>query len=282
MKKEVSVWTALVTPFQDGSLDFDSFETLLKDQAKAKTGVVLFGSTGEGLALTLEEKQKLLERALAVEDIPFLVGLPGFQWPQVESWIKWCNQFPVAGYLAPVPMYAKPGIEGQREWFSRILDAADVPVMLYNIPSRSGIALSEVALHALQDHPRLWALKDSGGDQFQSYQRAAPNLTLYAGDDSAFPLLAPLGAKGIVSIMSNVWPAETQAYATMCLKEGHVPEWVKDLDAALFKASNPVPIKALLAHLGKISSPEVRPPLSHRDLKDLSQLIALNSRINNP
>lgn len=273
--KTVSLWTALVTPmFEDGVIDWASLESLLRQQERAGNGVVLLGSTGEGLAIEESEKRTMLERACALNlTTPLMVGVGGFNLSATLQWLEFCERLPLAGYLMVTPLYAKPGVRGQTAWFSRLLDAVKKPCMLYNIPSRAGCALAVSAVKELASHPHFWAIKESSGslNEFQAYREAAPEVAMYSGEDGLMPFLASAGACGLVSVMANAWPEATREYVKRSLAgehEGLMPFWAK-ASASLFATSNPVPVKALLHDKGWIATPCVRPPLCHRDLTTL-------------
>jgi 4-hydroxy-tetrahydrodipicolinate synthase len=272
------LWTAVVTPmFPDGSIDFDGLKNLLEFQAKTNLGVVLLGSTGEGLSLGLEEKKRVLEFAVGLElKIPLMVGIPGFDLTQTLEWIDYCETLPISAYLMVVPLYSKPGPKGQELWFKSLMDKATRPCMLYNIPSRSGTFLHLETVKSLSFHPNFWAIKEASGspEKFKEYVKQAPKIMVYSGDDELTPAFAPLGAKGLISVASNVWPRETALYVNYCLKGKSAltsPVWGQACKA-LFMATNPIPVKALLHLRGMIAHSSVRLPLSDLDLGETDTL----------
>jgi 4-hydroxy-tetrahydrodipicolinate synthase len=270
--KKTALYTAVITPFgSDGSVNYPELEALLRLQEKAGNGVVVLGSTGEGLALNGEEKREVVRFSASLSlRIPLLVGVGGSQLPETLAFLRFCDTLAVDGYLMPVPLYAKPGKEGQTEWFTALLDAVRKPCMLYNVPSRAGVKLHPEALKRLSSHPNAWSVKEASGSvkEFCDYRRMAPNLAFYSGDDALLPEFAAQGAVGLVSVAANVWPEETARYVRLCLEgkaEPHLALW-KAASESLFTASNPVPVKTLLKRQGRISTACVRPPLSERDL----------------
>jgi len=284
--QKTALYTAIVTPFDAyDKINFSEFETLLRDQEQARNGVVILGSTGEGLALTETEKRELVQFTSKLDlRVPVLSGVGGFQLAQTLDFLNFCETQPnIDGYLMPVPLYAKPGVEGQTEWFTALLNAVKRPAMIYNIPSRSGVKLHLETLKRICQNPNTWAVKESSGSvqELQAFRGAAPNLAYYCGDDALLPAFAAAGAVGLVSVASNVWPAPTHRYVELSLAgkgENLLPIWQPACDS-LFAASNPVPAKALLQKQGRISQARVRPPLSARDLANTSILEAMDKAI---
>ena len=266
------LWTAIITPLDTaGKIDFKSLETLLRKQEKTQNGIVLLGSTGEGMALSRAEKESVLKFAQTLNlNVPCIAGVPGHQLEEALDWIRFAKTTGIKGFLSVTPYYSKPGAKGQTEWFKAILDEAGLPVMLYNVPSRSGIRLAPQVVSELKNHPNLWALKESSGlvDSLLEYKQANPKLTLYCGDDGLMPAFAKAGAIGLVSVASNVWPEATRKMVEYSLaKKGDafIPLWQECTDT-LFLASNPIPTKWLHHYLGEIATAKLRAPLHEDDL----------------
>lgn len=272
------LYTAIVTPFDEaGGVNFTEMETLLRTQEKAGNGVVILGSTGEGMALREEERVELVQKTAALGlKVPVLVGAQGFQLEQTIAFLRLIDSLDIQGYLMPVPLYAKPGLEGQTEWFNALLNAVSKPCMIYNVPSRAGVKLHPEVLRRISSHPNAWAVKEASGSitDFQAYRKAAPSLAFYSGDDSLMPAFAREGAVGLVSVASNAWPIETNRFVRLCLEGKSDPcsELWEKASESLFTASNPVPIKALLHRQGRIQNGRVRPPLNEKDLLSASLL----------
>jgi len=284
--EQTTLWTAMVTPFnEDLSVDLQSFETLLRHQESAGNGVLILGSTGEGLALSYEEKKKVLAHTCSLKlTVPVMVGIGGFNQELTLKWLKFCESQPIDAYVMVTPLYAKPGAKGQIGWFKTLLDAASHPCMLYNVPSRTGCQLSIEAVATLANHPNFWAIKEASGSasQFENYHTAATNIALYSGEDSLLPTLMAEGAKGLVSVTANAWPKATKKYVSKCANrpsEELILLW-RVASEAMFNASNPIPIKKLLYLNGWISTPLVRPPLACEDLKGDEELRRCNELVN--
>jgi 4-hydroxy-tetrahydrodipicolinate synthase len=282
-----ALWTALITPMtQEGEIHFSNLEKLVKRQEEAGNGILVIGSTGEGLALDTSEKQEIVSFMDQYNpSVPWMIGVGGFQIGTQKKWIEFGNSTSADAFLLVNPLYAKPGSEGQFEWFSELLDHSEKPCMLYNIPSRTGVKLTAETFKRLSIHPNCWALKEASGSifNFESFRMAAPDIPVFSGDDALLPYFANAGASGLVSVSSNVWPAATKRYVELCLNgdvKSIFPVW-KYAVAALFSASNPVPTKSLLHQKNVISSAFVRLPLSVEDLPSNDLLLEADAKILN-
>lgn len=281
--KSTFLWTACVTPFNcnGDSIDYQSLQRLLTIQAEAESGVVLLGSTGEGLSLTDSEKCELVEFVCELKlNTKIIISVPGVNLYQTLKWLDFCKDMPIHGYLMTTPIYAKPGIMGQTLWFEKLLERAHVPAMLYNIPSRAGINLHAETVRNLSSHEKFWAIKDSSGtvDTLAQYKKVAPNIEVFCGDDNMIPDMAAKGAAGLVSVASNVWPYVVHEDVKQRLS-GENPQsdiW-QQACKALFIASNPIPTKALLHDIGLIEHKTVRLPLSTEDLPSVETLRQVNA-----
>lgn len=277
--KEPILWTALITPMhEDGTAHFSDLETLIRRQEAAGNGILLLGSTGEGISFTRSEKEEILKFAVSLEpDVPLMAGVAGFQLDEQIEWIRFCNELNIDSYLLVTPLYSKPALKGQIHWFRSLMDEADKKCMLYNIPSRSGIKLLPGVLTELRDHPRIWAVKEASGsaDDFSFYRDTVPELPLYSGDDALLPEFSKFGCSGLVSVASNVWPTATSYYTELSLKgeiEEHLDLW-RGAVKALFSAPNPTAVKIILHLKNLISTPALRPPLSEDDLASYDHLL---------
>lgn len=283
----VPLWTALVTPFlENNHIDFVSLKKIATTQAMAGNGLLLLGSTGEGLALTHAEQLSIIKFVCDLQlDTPIMVAVGGYNLPEQIQWVEQCNDLNVDCFLLGTPLYAKPGVVGQTQWFEALLDAAKFPCMLYNVPSRSGVEIPVETLQNVQNHPNCWAMKEASGDltKFLNYRELCPNIELYSGEDAMLPYLVPAGAKGLVSVCSNVWPQATQTYVQLCLagqtQNNMFPLW-NNAVAALFSVANPIPVKVLMQQQHVIQTPILRAPLTHLELTNSAALMAFDEQIN--
>ncbi len=279
------LWTALVTPFDEhNNIDFDSLANIARAQANAGNGILLLGSTGEGLALTRNEQQTIVEFVCQLNlSAPIMVAVGGYNLAEQLAWVEQCNHYAIDAFLLATPIYAKPGAVGQTAWFKALLDKATFPCMLYNVPSRSAVEIPLATVEALAEHPQFWAIKEASGDinKFLAYRQIAPQIDLYSGEDAMMPYLANAGAKGLVSVCANAWPAASQRYVQYSLAgqvNGLFPLWHNAL-ASLFSVANPIPVKVLMHQQGVISLPNLRPPLTHLELACYQHLIEFDQQI---
>ena len=278
------VWTAVVTPMnEDSSVDYDDLKSVLQAQAAAGNAITILGSTGEALNIDESEKKQILEFAIDLKlGVPLMVGVGGINLNTQLEWIDYLNTLEVDNYLLVVPLYAKPGAEGQYGWFKALLDRANKPCTLYNVPGRTAVKMELEAVKKLNDHPNVWGIKEASGSEaeFAEYAKAVPQAAMFSGDDPLLPAFTKLGAKGVISVAANVWPVATHEVARQCM-EGTFKDdqmW-SQATSALFCASNPVPVKALMSDLGQIKTPELRLPLSSQDMPDLNAVRQANTSV---
>lgn len=281
---EYPLWTALVTPFDsNGDIDYDNLTELVREQQDANNGILLLGSTGEGLALTTQEQQNVVRFVCEMSpNVPLMVAVGGINLQEQLTWLQFCNNQPINALLLGSPLYAKPGIKGQIHWFESLLNATDLPCMLYNVPGRSAVALEPEILTALNQHQNLWALKEASGDitKFETFRRTNPNVAIFSGDDALMPYFAQAGAKGLVSVAANAWPKQTAEFVRRSLAgtPNLFTTW-SDAVNSLFSVANPVPVKVLMHQQGKLNTPNLRPPLTHYELESPAAVLAANQTI---
>lgn len=285
--KDNKLWTALITPMlDDGKIDFDSLEFIVQKQEAAGNGILLLGSTGEGLAIDPDEKKSIVKFVSDLNPkIPVMAGVGGFNLNMQQSWIEYCQKFRVDAFLLVSPLYSKPGPIGMGLWFKSLLDVSEKPCMLYNIPSRTGVKIPPAVLKKLEGHPRLWSLKEASGnlEEYMAFRNITPGLSIFSGDDGLLPSFAKAGCSGLVSVASNVWPEATSSYVDVCL-EGRLADgeqiWAEAV-RALFSASNPIPSKILLTQKGWINRPALRLPLTSHELTDQKRLLEADKAVIN-
>lgn len=272
--EQYPLWTAIVTPMnEDGSIDYDSFEVVLRKQEDAGNGVLILGSTGEGLNLVDQEKKEIVKFTKLLNlSVPMMAGLGGFQLEAQKEFIHFCDEVGVDAFLLVTPIYAKPGKEGQLGWFAQLMKETKTSCMIYNVPSRAGIKMHpDVPASLYNTFPNYMGLKEASGsvEEFKAFRDAAPGAKLYCGDDSLIKDFVSEGAVGLVSVASNAWPKKTKKFLELHLEDNigeAFEDWVVSADL-FFDAPSPIPVKSLLQHKGWIKSDSVRWPLTVDDMK---------------
>ena len=265
-------FTALVTPLSDGAVDLDSLTSLVETQIAAGiTGVVAVGTTGESPTLSHDEKMRVIRRCVEVAKRRCLVlaGTGSFSTRDAVQASREAESLGVDGLLIVAPYYNKPSQEGLFHHFRAIAQATSVPIMLYNIPGRCGVDIGPETVARLAAACRnIVSVKEASGSVeriSELRQRVDDAFTILSGDDSlTLPFMA-VGAVGVVSVASNLFPAEVRALvdfyqtgdaaAAEALHRRCYPMF-KDL----FLEPNPVPVKTALSWSGAMSA-EVRLPL---------------------
>lgn len=280
------LWTALVTPLTPGlQVDYPALKNLVREQVEAKNGILILGSTGEALNLSLEDKKAIVEYVCELNPVsPVMVGVGGHDISAQKSWIQWLEKRAnIQAYLMVTPIYSKPNDEGQYRWFKELMDLSSRPVMLYNVPGRAAKDLSLAAVRKLKDHKNFWAIKEASGSvkHFLDYLCASGNGKVFCGDDALMNDFARAGSYGLVSVASNVWPKETNLYVEQCLENDlEEKELWSSASNSLFCVSNPIPAKALLAAEGRINSNAMMPPLCADDMRNLGAVTDWSKKIN--
>ncbi len=263
-------YTALVTPFHDGALDVEAYQKLLAAQAQAGvTGVVPCGCTGEAATLSDEERMTLLETTLeSVGDRMQVIAGTGTN--STESTIRVTRAAETAGVHAAMlitPYYNKPSQAGLVDHYRRVGEATTIPLILYNVPGRTGVTLSAETIAELYKTGRYVAVKEAGGSiDAVSDIRARSGIGVLSGDDSLTVSMIALGARGVVSVVSNLLPEVVGEMVAAALdgdfkKASEFHFRLLPIMRAAFVESNPSPIKSMLA-MKNLMREEVRPPLA--------------------
>src|SRR5213595_2592232 len=265
-------YTALVTPFQDGKLDLPALEKLIDEQIAAGiTGLVAVGTTGESPTLTHDEKHQIIERVikLAKGRCQVIAGAGTNSTRDSIEAAKFAEKAGADGALLVAPYYNKPSQEGLFRHFKAIAEATKLPIMLYNIPGRCVVDIGPDTVVRLADACRnIVSIKEASGsvERVAELRRRLPeSFTILSGDDSlTLPFMA-VGAVGVVSVASNLFPSEVCALVRAC-ESGDLKSAAKlhrkllPLFKDLFIEPNPVPVKTALGWRGVIAG-EVRLPL---------------------
>jgi 4-hydroxy-tetrahydrodipicolinate synthase len=267
-------YTALVTPFtEDGSaVDFQAYERLIESQLEARvTGLVPCGTTGESPTLTDAEQRELVARAarLCRGRATVVAGVGTNSTKKTLENARAALEAGAEGVMLVMPYYNKPSQDGLFAHVRAVADAVSCPVMLYNIPGRSSVELAvDTLLRILDACPNVAALKDAtGGVNYcqELLSRATRNILVLAGDDALTLPLMSVGARGVVSVTSNLYPRAVSEVVEDALAGRYLEAIAKQkklfpVHRCLFVEPNPQPIKAALALKGRMSA-SVRLPL---------------------
>ena len=278
--------TALVTPFKDGSVDYDAYRVLVRRQVAAGVDfLVPLGSTAETPCLSDEEKQELLKITKdEAAGLPVVAGVGSNSLTATVRNMRVLDPYGADAYLVVVPFYNKPVQEGLYQYFKAVAGETDRQVILYNVPGRTGTNMKTETVLRLAELPNVSAVKEASGDvnQIIDIKRLAPEgfSVLSGNDDQILPLMAS-GCDGVISVASNVAPeavkALTEAVFRSDLKEAvRLNNSLMPLYNACFVESNPISVKAAMSLMGYCSA-EMRLPLTEavQSTKDLlSEVIA--------
>jgi len=265
-------YTALLTPFRDGQLDEPALRALVERQiAAGVSGLVPCGTTGEAPALSAMEWDRVV--AITVETaagrVPVLAGTGANSTTTAIGHTARARQLGADGALVVTPYYNRPTQEGLYRHFATIAEAVDLPLVLYNVPSRTGVNLVPETAVRLAMVPGIVGIKEASGslDQASEIVREAPDaFVVLSGDDSLTLPVMGVGGRGVISVVGNIVPEAVAALTAACLagdfaagRALHLALF--DLCRAMFVETNPVPVKAAAALLG-YCAPEVRLPLA--------------------
>jgi 4-hydroxy-tetrahydrodipicolinate synthase len=279
---------ALVTPFDaNGQIDFAALHKLLAFTAEGVDYWVVNGTTGESAVLLKGEQKKLLAfvKENNPKNLPIVWGMGGNHTQELIAQIKDTDLSGVAAILSVSPYYNKPSQEGIYRHYVAVADASPVPVLLYNVPSRTGSNVTGATTVRLAAHPNIIGTKDASGD-FEQYTYIAKNapdgFLLISGDDMLTVPLISIGGKGVISVLANAFPV-TFAQMTRLALQGNFADAAQlmygfaDINSLLYKEGNPTGIKYVLSRLG-ICEPHLRLPNvlpSEKLCRQLDEILAL-------
>ena len=288
MKKTIftGAATAIITPlFENGGIDYEYFGKLIEWQiSEGIDAIVVCGTTGEASTLTDEEHRDAIAFAVKTVNgrVPVIAGTGSNDTAYAIDLSKFACEAGADALLLVTPYYNKATQKGLIASFLAVADACDLPIILYNVPSRTGCNILPETAAILAEHPNIVAIKEASGNISQIAELAAVTrgkLDIYSGnDDQIVPILA-LGGKGVISVLSNPLPRET---SEMCHKffKGDIEGSLKmQLDLlplvnALFCEVNPIPVKAAMAAMGFCQN-NVRLPLTVMEADHEAKLLAL-------
>lgn len=253
--------TALITPITESGIDYEAFGKLIDWQIdEGVNALVICGTTGESSTLTDGEHREAITYAVkrAAHRVPIIAGTGSNDTAYALSLTEFSCKAGVDGVLVVTPYYNKATQNGLIQMFTKIADVSSVPLILYNVPSRTGVNIAPATVKALSKHPNISGIKEAGGNISAVAEIAAlcgDDINIYSGnDDQTVPIMS-LGGKGCISVLSNVLPKKA---SEMCAKmlSGDVKGAAKmqleylPLINALFSEVNPIPVKAAMAAMG--------------------------------
>lgn len=262
------IWVPLVTPFRDGELDVPALQALAcRIAAAGVAGLVVCGSTGEAAALTDREQLMVLDAVLeAAPHCPVIMGLAGSNVAALLAMQQQIQRRPVSGLLVPPPCYIRPSQQGLVKYFRLLAKAASVPLIIYNIPYRTGVTIELDTMRTIARHERVAAIKDCSGNQAMTMQLIADaRLAVLAGEDQQILSTLCLGGTGAITASAHIRPDLFVCMAQL-VQSGELDAARKifyrllPLIQLLFEEPNPAPLKAALAMMGLMND-ELRAPM---------------------
>ena len=269
------LWLPLITPFRDGELDEASLRRLVRHYAAGPVdGFILAATSGEGMSLRADELERLVtvtrrELAVSGRHLPIVLGLSGASTARLLDALDETATLPIDGYLIASPYYLRPSQRGLVQHFTALADHASWPIVLYNIPYRTGVSLTNETLLALALHPNIVGMNDCSADRAQSIEflgRRPAGFRVLTGEDALYHEALADGADGAILLSAHL---ETEAFAAVQTllrqgdRQGALACWkrISVLTRLLFAEPSPAPAKYWLARGGLIDSAEVRLPM---------------------
>jgi 4-hydroxy-tetrahydrodipicolinate synthase len=255
------VYTALITPFRDGKVDFDALGRLIESQNKAGiSGIVPCGTTGESPTLSHEEHEQVIEFCVkqAKGKMKILAGTGSNSTTEAIRFTQFAKKVGCDGALLVTPYYNKPTQKGLYLHFKKIADTVDIPIVIYNIAGRACVNIEPITIAKIfNDCKNIIGVKEASGSlsQMSAIKAFIPNIELLSGDDALTLPVLSIGGIGVISVLSNILPLETLSLIKT-FKEGDVEEAKKihykllPLINALFMETNPIPVKTAAAMIG--------------------------------
>lgn len=262
---------ALITPFNNGEVDFNTLDELVQFHLKSGTdGIVPCGTTGESPTLSHAEHKQVIERVVKIVNgkVPVIAGTGSNSTAEAIELTAFAKKVGADASLQVTPYYNKPTQEGFFQHFAAIAEEVDLPMVLYNIPGRCGAGMTAQTIARLAKIENIVAVKEATGQLDVSSEIAnLCDLTILSGDDSLTLPIGSVGGKGVISVVANIVPGDVKAMTDLILEGDFVSarKWHNKLfklsRTMLGIATNPIPVKAAMAMLG-MSSEEMRLPMT--------------------
>ncbi len=252
---------AIVTPFNEGGVNFEKLSTLLEWHIKEGTdAIVVCGTTGEATTMTEKEKKDTIKFTVDVinKRIPVIAGTGSNNTVTAISMSKYAESVGVDGLLVITPYYNKTTQNGLVKHFTAINDEVKTPILLYNVPSRTGVNITPKTLVKLANLSNVVAIKEASGNISQIVQMKAlcrDSIDIYSGNDDQIVSIMSLGGKGVISVLANIMPKKVHEIAQKCLENNYKEALDIQLDTlslanTLFIETSPIPIKTAMNLIG--------------------------------
>jgi len=277
------VITAIVTPFKEGEVDYEKFEELIEWQIENKVqGILPCGTTGESATLSHQEHKDIIKFVVSIvkKRVPVIAGTGSNNTMEAIDLTESAKKDGADAALLITPYYNKPTQEGLYRHFSLICESVDIPVILYNVPTRTGVNMLPSTIAKLAKNvPNIIGVKEASGSIDQTseiLQLTEEKISVLSGDDSLTLALISVGAKGVISVVSNIAPDKMRSLCDYALC-GNFEEARKihyklfPLMKALFIETNPIPVKKALYLMNKIND-EIRLPLTLMSQENIEKL----------
>ena len=277
--------TAIITPFKNGKIDYVSFKKIIEDQiAGGVDGIVVAGTTGEAATLTHEEHCECIDFVVKEVDgrVPVIAGTGSNDTAYGIELSQYACKAGADALLLVTPYYNKATPKGLIKNFLETAEKTDKPIILYNVPSRTGCNISLPVYKELAKHERIVAVKEASGNISAIAELIAEcgdYFDIYSGNDDQIVPIMSLGGKGVISVLSNILPRETHELCNLCLNGNYKDaaemqlKYLKLINT-LFCEVNPVPIKTAMAALNYCTE-EMRLPLCEMDDANKEKLLAI-------
>jgi 4-hydroxy-tetrahydrodipicolinate synthase len=266
------VYTALITPFRNGALDEVSLKRLIEFQLQGGVdGIVPCGTTGEASTLSYEEHERVIELTVKFVNgkVPVIAGTGSNSTHETVDLTEKAKKLGSDMALLVAPYYNRPTQDGLYSHFKTVAEDVDIPIVLYNIPTRTGVNMLPELVARLAEIPNIVAIKEASGSLQQVadiYRLTKGRFTILSGDDNIFLPMMSLGAQGVISVLSNVLPEKMKTLSRAFLDEKNIEKAralhmeLMPMFQAMFVEVNPVPVKETLYYMGLIEK-ELRLPL---------------------
>ena len=277
--------TALITPFRDGEIDYKALKNLVEFQIDSGIDALLInGTTGESATLSEKEKQELISFTIREVGgrVPIIAGTGSNSTQKALHLSQFASDVGADAILVVTPYYNKASPEGLVRHYETIANAIDVPMILYNVPSRTGVNIPLSVYDRLANHKNILAVKEASSSVSETAKLCAKcgdRLDIYSGNDDLILPTLSLGGKGVISVLSNILPSEVGEicklwFAGKPREASELQLRLLPLINAIFSEVNPIPIKALLSHLGCCKEEYRLPlcPMSEDKKKDLFEV----------